>query len=594
MIKSVNNHPVSQHFDIDSRVAYFVPRYQRAYTWSKSQWEALFDDLLDNDPGYFLGSIICINQTGDTHDVQKLELVDGQQRMTTLSLLFAAVYDFLKKGTVRLPSEHDVEAANLKRKLVCKWQPGEPRVVLQIQNRNDEDYLAVLADAGVIDNRQRPANAGNRKIFRAYRFFQDRIDHMLNGAENRPQVIQAFLDKISKACLVKIEVESHAGAYTLFESLNNRGEPLTAIDVIKNKFLFQLETDAGGQVDAHYARWNQLLECLGDDYSTQERFFRQYYNAFKGELPLVPRVSVATRSNLIAIYETLIKLDASKFLSEIVRAGRLYSKILLKDEEEVPVFNTPLKNLDRIGGSPSYLLLLYLFVKQQEHGLEDEQLGSVVERLVRFFVRRNLTDTPPTRDLTRMFMEILGNISGKSGRDVVECIEGKLASISASDPKFREVMQGPIYDENSGVARFILCALAERSMTRETWVDLWRTNTKGTQFEFTVEHILPQGDKLPPAWIVMIADGDSAKAAEIQQSHVHKLGNLTITAYNSTLGNKSFKEKRDREDQQGRPIGYRNGFALNADLAESDDWSVEKIDARTTKLVEQALRLFRL
>ena len=94
----------------------------------------------------------------------------------------------------------------------------------------------------------------------------------------------AFLDKVSQACLVKIEVASHADAYTLFESLNNRGMPLTAIDLIKNKLLARLETTEPGKVDHYFDVWNKLLGYLGDDYSVQERFFRHYYNAFKDPL----------------------------------------------------------------------------------------------------------------------------------------------------------------------------------------------------------------------------------------------------------------------------------------------------------------------
>ena len=96
MIKSVNNYPVSQLFDIEAGVVYAIPRYQREYTWGKNQWENLFDDVLENHPGYFVGSIIFINQSTDALSVQKLELVDGQQRLTTLSLLFASVYHALK------------------------------------------------------------------------------------------------------------------------------------------------------------------------------------------------------------------------------------------------------------------------------------------------------------------------------------------------------------------------------------------------------------------------------------------------------------------------------------------------------------------
>ena len=146
MIKSVNNYPVSQLFDIEAGVVYAIPRYQREYTWKMDQWESLFNDIEENDPGYFLGSIMCINQTTDTLAVQRLEVVDGQQRLTTLSLLFAALYQSLKLLEKNLDDDQRVELINLKRKLVLKKGDDQLRVIPQIQNSNQNDYRAVLSD----------------------------------------------------------------------------------------------------------------------------------------------------------------------------------------------------------------------------------------------------------------------------------------------------------------------------------------------------------------------------------------------------------------------------------------------------------------
>ena len=593
MIKSVNNYPVSQLFDIEAGVVYAIPRYQREYTWGKNQWENLFDDVLENDPGYFLGSIICINQSTDALSVQKLELVDGQQRLTTLSLLFASVYHALKSHETDLDDEQRVELINLKRKLVLKKGDDQIRLIPQIQNNNNPDYRAVLAEIGVISECDVPAYAGNRKIFRAYRYFQDRIDEMANGRSNRLGTIMEFLDKVSHACLVKIEVASHADAYTLFESLNNRGMPLTAIDLIKNKLLARLESIEPGKVDHYFGHWNRLLGYLGDDYAIQERFFRQYYNAFKDQLKAVHQVPVATRSNLIQIYEKLINHDAKDCLQKISSAGRLYSLILSRNQEDaLNGLEKPLKDLERIQGAPSYLLMLYLLVRKDELELTNAHLTSIVELLVRFFVRRNLTDTPPTRDLTRLFMTVIDKISGLRADAIPQSIEQQLVAVSATDEAFQRKLDGPIYEENSGVTRFILCALAEQAMTKESWVDLWRFENK--QFVWTIEHIFPQGENIPQSWITMIADGDEIKAKEIQQTHVHKLGNLTISGFNSALGNKSFEDKRDRVDRQGRAVGYKNGLKLNEDLAASAGWSVVQIDSRTDKLVQQVTQLFKL
>ena len=92
---NVNKYPVSQVFDPESKVVFEIPKYQREYTWGTREWEALFDDLVENDDGYFLGSIICINTATDTINAPKFEVVDGQQRLTTLSLFLAALYTTL-------------------------------------------------------------------------------------------------------------------------------------------------------------------------------------------------------------------------------------------------------------------------------------------------------------------------------------------------------------------------------------------------------------------------------------------------------------------------------------------------------------------
>ena len=603
MIKSVNNYPVSQLFDIEAGVVYAIPRYQREYTWGKNQWETLFDDVQENDPGYFLGSIICINQTTDTLAVQRLEVVDGQQRLTTLSLLFAALYQSLKLHETDLDEDQRAELTNLKRKLVLRRVEDQLRVIPQIQNNNQNDYRAVLSDVGVISPFDTPAYAGNRKIFRAFRYFQARIEEMVDGKNDRLASIMAFLDKVSQACLVKIEVASHADAYTLFESLNNRGMPLTAIDLIKNKLLARLETTEPGKVDHYFGVWNTLLGYLGDDYSVQERFFRHYYNAFKDPLnvpfrkdedkkkdPLGP---MATRSNLIQIYEKLINQDAKHHLQAIRAAGQLYSLMLARNADDAwAPLDKPLKDLDRIQGAPSYLLMLYLLVRREALGIDLAQLEEVARLLVCFFVRRNLTDTPPTRDLTRLFMATIDKVAELSGHDVVTTIRDELLAVSASDETFRSKLEGAIYEENAGVTRFVLCALAEQSMTKESWVDLWKY--EGKLFVWTIEHIFPQGDNIPASWVTLIAEGDAEKAKTIQETHVHKLGNLTISGFNSALGNKSFKDKRDRTDSKGRDVGYKNGLKLNAELATAEAWSVQQIDARTISLVDKVVDLFAL
>ena len=112
-------------------------------------------------------------------------------------------------------------------------------------------------------------------------------------------------------------------------------------------------------------------------------------------------------------------------------------------------------------------------------------------------------------------------------------------------------------------------------------------------FIWTIEHIFPEGENIPQVWVDMIADGDRNLAKEYWENYVHKLGNLTISGYNSALGNYSFEQKRDRLNKDKKYIGYKNGLEINKELAQKDKWTIEDIRTRTEKLVQEAAEMFK-
>lgn len=597
MIKSVVDYPMSVLFDNDSKVYYQIPRYQRPYTWKKEHWEQLFDDVLESEPGYFLGSIICINQSDDSHAIQSLELIDGQQRMTTLAILLAAIYFTLGDYTDFFDEEQQVGRFNLKRRLVLRGTQDSLRVVPQIHKSNQDDFRSLMFAYGLIGEVDQLPNAGNRRIYKAANYFEKRLQELLPEDDDAAGCREIFelLDKIYRTVIVKIEVASHSDAYTLFESLNNRGEKLSGVDLIKNKMLASLEKVDAGRIDFHFQQWNKLLMCLGEDEAVHERFFRHFYNSFREDLKGIASVPLATKSNLIRIYEKLINHDAKDCLSQLSTAAKQYGS-LLSDGKADPSkrLEHAIHNLARVQGTPGHLLVLNLLVRKTELELDANCLTKIVWLLVRFFARRNVTDLPPTRDLTRLFMTILDEMTAQQskGEQVEVLIREQLRAVSASDEQFRQKLTGPVYEENVNATRFILCSLAEQGMTKETWVDLWKMD--GKHFVWTIEHIFPQGERIPKDWVQMIADGDKDLAIEYQQSHVHTIGNLTLSGFNSSLGNKSFVDKRDRTDRKGRPVGYKNSLNLNRELAKAKRWSIEQIEARTQALAAEAMKLFSL
>lgn len=609
MINSVEDPTVANILSTDMLKIYDIPRYQREYTWNQRDWANLYDDITQNDAGYFLGSFIVVNGTVNSKmDTIHYEVIDGQQRLTTLSLLLAALYTRIMEHKDSIDDDMMLDDIRpLRNRLILKSDKSMTRVIPQVQNHNLEDYRWILKEhIGLDAIMQKPKFLGLRKMSKAFNYFYDRLGEDV-GDRDGTECVRYLLDicrLVCSAVVVQITVDSHADAYTLFASLNNRGVPLSAVDLIKNMLLGKVAGVDDGQLDYYFERWQEVLHNLGDDYKTQERFFRQNYDAFRREVnkPFIgesgsqlPLGSVATRSNLLKIYEKRMEADggALKVLDELTENSALYSKIIGLDQESLDSeLSHQLLELSRAQGVASYLMLLFLFKKKDQLELKDETLALLVRLLVCFFVRRNLTDTPPTRDLERLFISICESLEseGLKGIAAAEYIKKRLVDVSASDTSFKERLEGPIYDVNPDMTRYILTVIASPSVTKEM-KPLWERYASGN-YVWTIEHIFPQGKNIPDEWVKMVADGDMSKAIEVQEKQVHTLGNLTITGYNSKLSNMPFVTKRDRRDVYGANVGYRNGLNLNDELVNTDTWTSEQIQERTDKLAGLTLKAF--
>ena len=602
MIKHTDPYSVSQIFSNDKNIYYTIPKYQREYTWGVREWELLFNDIVSNDNGYFLGSIICVDISASSLGDTTLEVIDGQQRLTSLSILLATICKLIDDKKDELDEYQTNDLFNLKKEIVLR-RGGKfyPRLTPQIQNKNQTDYLSLLCELNLLQDYPRTPYALMRKMYKAHSNFLKFINQYLEElktekAEDYNEVEELFklVETINTAVIVSIEVETHKDAYMLFESLNNRGVPLSAIDLLKN--LLISTSDPDGKSDECYEKWKTILSYLGDDYSNQERFFRYYYDAYREELnagyPVTGKQKyylgyVATRSNLLDIYETLIKKDYQAFLDEVSKKARTYS-ILINNNAEDSLYQKlkeSLLNLERIQGAPSYILLLYLLNEREVLELNSDQLKALINYLTCFFVRRNLTDFPNTRNLAKIFMGAIDLAKQNKGQAIIDAIKSYLKEASSSDEEFERRLNGNLYTDNPDATRFLLCYYEERFRTNEIYTDLW-SRDKNNKYKWTIEHIFPEGDNIPQSWIDMIAGGDRALAQEYLSKYAHTLGNLTITGYNSNLSNLSFEKKRDRKNNDGLFIGYRNGLKLNADVVNKDAWSVKDITARTEGLVK--------
>ena len=613
---------------------YHVPKYQREYTWGRNEWEQLLVDIEENDIGYFMGSIICIDDNNELGPGESriFEVVDGQQRLTTLSIVLMSIYYRLLELEESLSSEDEEEKddyrlllSNIKKQLVYKksainktesgyFQDKSKktkycflRVQPSTQNSNLSDYLQILNELELIKGDFKSKFCGVRRLYKAYNYFDDNLPDDYEG-------IKEILHKINSLKFIHISVTSSSDAFVLFESLNNRGVPLSAMDIIKNKMLAHLEKQHNMDIDDAYDEWQRLLKYL-PEYKDQERFLRQYYNAFK----VYPEIKIekytrATKSSLIKIYEQFIKTNAKDAIEALLEKAEIYNSFIEPDSNGLPEERRKhLLDLGRIGSAPSYLFLLYLCSLSSEN-IENKEFvtDEILQFFIKYYVRRNITDFPNTRDLDTINMDVIENCDKyiqegnklNSNFIIEKFMNGK--EKPSEIKALKKGLENNLFYYNSGMARFVLSKLDEISHSREYKPDLWARNEKGLLVR-TVEHIFPQGENIPQCWVDMIADGDKKKAEAIHENWVHCLGNLTLSGYNSKLSNASFEDKQNLHENKkflGHKIniGYKNGLSLNnllfsvndeeTSLAKIDKWTETSIEERNGAMVEVLLKIF--
>jgi hypothetical protein len=283
--------------------------------------------------------------------------------------------------------------------------------------------------------------------------------------------------------------------------------------------------------------------------------------------------------------------DVKHIIDDLSEKSKIYGNLIDADCDN-PKIDQLLEDLDNIGGTPSYSFLLYIFCNLDA---TDEFRIEVLELLVKYFVRRMLTDTPPTRDLDPIFIELIDQYNNNQDNNIQTVINYLTQpSKYSSEELFDQKLAGNVYENNYMATRFILSKIEEsESQNLEIYSNFWERNKSGI-YIWTVEHIFPQGINIPKDWIKMIANGDKDLANDLRDKYAHTMGNLTLSGYNQRLSNLSFEIKRDRKDKKGNYIGYKNGLYLNRELAALDSWTTDHIEKRTSFLVSKAKALFEI
>ncbi|MCO6303201.1 DUF262 domain-containing HNH endonuclease family protein [Staphylococcus epidermidis] len=557
----------------NSDVTYNVPEYQRNYSWKEEQIETLYTDIKNEEKGYYVGNLLIYADDYENH------VIDGQQRLTTLSLLLLGVYENLRK--------FHKELDDTDKSMEVSEQMSDIRRYLLI-DRKDVRLKLLDNDKNVWKNITRILNGDKPGGWKKYTLFKryDYIRTQLIGQIDNLEELLEFQNKLSNVVLLEIAVPDLNDSYQVFASLNSKGLPLTPLDLLKNIYLSK-----GGEVD----KWNELKSLFEKEDEVDDTKLRQFILYNYDGLENYENAQSLTKGKIVKKYEKLFNEKKANYIENLIYRAKIFNKISNNERQ----YTFSLSGLSKLDATTSYPLLLNLMTKQEEYELTEEHINKIVNILIILYVRRNITLIPKASNLRHDLLTIKNYIykNGLKADDIVMYINKEIKKIIPKDEQLASSLDNGIYDRNKKTTRFILITLEREKgnffnkAKRDTLDEF--TNEKGTLI-WSIEHILPQGLNLSDYWKDVISPDDREKAMEIRDEYVHKLGNLTLTPYNSELGNKTFVEKLNFSDNKDL-VGLNLGIYLNESInKKSNQWNIEDIEERNSSLVKDVIEIFNL
>lgn len=542
-----------------SRKRFIIPVYQRNYDWKQENCKQLFDDLVQlirtGKESHFFGSIVSY-----AHGRNEVVLIDGQQRVTTISLLIIAMINIMKKGIMVADDSHLVEL--LEGDYIVDKHAREERKVRLKPFRNDCEAFDRLIYKGEEDY------INSSKVTINYRYFYDRI---VNFKELTMDELYTAIDNLM---IIDIELEPEHGdnPQLIFESLNSTGLDLTEADKIRNFILMGLAPDIQEQYYDNY--WNKIEKCCQ---SELDMFVRDYLTIISGSIPSIK--SIYTTFKNFAVNSVL---DIEDILKDMLRYANAYQRIKSCNIGS-SLANETAQRLGYLDNTVANPFIMSFLVYADEAMLEMKELESVLSCIETYVFRRLMCDMP-TNALNKIFAVLHKSILKQKRENdsyssvMVYQLEEK--KFSGAFPKDSEFIQGfsskNIYAMRAKYKAYIFERL-ENGMSKEK-NDVVKNIEDGI---LTYEHIMPQ--KLNQQW----KDSLGAEADRIHEQWLHSIANLTLSGYNSNYSNRTFSEKKTMEN------GFaHSGIRMNHYIAQFDKWTEEELMKRKAVLCETAIKLW--
>ena len=545
---------------------FIIPIYQRNYSWTAEECQQLWSDLLragrDEDvPAHFIGSIVYVERSLSTVTNQEsLLVIDGQQRLTTSTLLIAALADHIEKGDLGEPVE-GFKASKLRSYyLVNPEEEGDRHFKLLLSETDRDTLLAILQVA------PSPAEASTR-IQANFQLFQSLI------AQHKGELL-AICKGLAKLMIVDVSLDrSQDNPQLIFESMNSTGRELSQADLIRNYILMGLEPKL--QTELYKSYWRPMEKGFGQAaYAVHfDAFMRHYLTAKTGEIPNVREVYSAFKA-----YDGGRNGDTRELVADIHAFATYYCAMALGQETE-PELKQAFHDLRELKVEVAYPFLLDVYHDYHHHRIGADELLDVV-RVVESYVFRRAICAIPTNSMNKTF----------AGLSRILKKDRYLESVRAAFLLLPSYRRFPRDDE---FERDIKIRDLYNFRSRTFW--LRRLENHGrkervTIEDYTIEHIMPQNEALSTAWQTELGPRWQA----LQKNYLHTLGNLTLTGYNSEYSDRAFTYKRDVvQDKDGNPIGLAHSpLKLNKGLAQVLTWNEEAIKARADRLAAEAVKVW--
>lgn len=534
---------------------FLIPVYQRYYSWDIEQCRRLWNDIVDmqkrNKAGHFVGSIVNIAEQAMPTGVQKYMIIDGQQRMTTLTLLLLALRDY----AIQHPEDTTINSRRIDNMLLKnEYEVGDERYKLLL-TETDRDILIRLVES-------KPIPDGTKsRLIDNYKFFSGKIaDRDLQPAE--------IYESIGKLQIVNITLDrTMDDAQAIFESLNSTGKELSESDLIRNYVLMGLEPSEQTYVYEHLWRPMEQLFVYETQDSVMDSFFRHYLTMKLTRIPKQGRVYEEFK-----LYHLNCEFGTIRELcQDLLNYAKFYTDIVFKRSN-----NAELKRLYEdivdLRMEVSYPFLLKVHNDCAEGTITEDNLKEILRLCISYVLRRSICDIP-TNSMNKTFATLRNSIRPDDYMNSVKAffvLQDTYKEFPDNDKFMAAFMSRDIYTMRA--RNYILSRLENFGNKAPIIIE-----------NYTIEHIMPQNTSLSPEWQHDLG----VNWKEIQKTYIHTIGNLTLTAYNSEMSDRPFMDKMNM------PGGFKeSALRLNAYLVKLTEWNEDHIKERAQQLAAKAVQIW--